>query len=143
MAKAKQIEMKMPAKKAAPRKVAKKKSAFEKIAEWLKTTAGIISSVTVIAGALAGIATWVINGILSGVNNKLDGVSAQMDDIKMDTTRAQLLTLMSSYPDNKSEILKVADKYFNEMNGDWYMTELFEEWAEEHNVDAKTLINKK
>lgn len=141
MAKAKQVEMKMPRKKAAP--APRKKKTVAKVTEWLKTTAGVISSVTIIASALVGLATWAINGMLAGVNEKLDDVAGQMEDIKMDAVRTQLLTLMSNYPENKSEILKVADKYFNEMHGDWYMTELFEQWANAHEVDAKTLINKK
>ena len=138
MTKPKQVEMKMP-RKTTPKA---KKAAF-RISEWLKTTAGIISSVGVIGSALVGLATFAINGMLSGVNNRLDDVSGQMDSIKMDTVRTQLLTLMSNYPDNTSEILKVADHYFNDMNGDWYMTQLFEQWAEAHDIDAKTLINKK
>lgn len=138
MTKPKQVEMKMP-RKTTP----KAKKAVFRISEWLKTTAGIISSVGVIGSALVGLATFAINGMLSGVNNRLDDVSGQMDSIKMDTVRTQLLTLMSNYPDNTSEILKVADHYFNDMNGDWYMTQLFEQWAEAHDIDAKTLINKK
>lgn len=138
MTKPKQVEMKMP-RKATP----KTKKAASRISEWLKTTAGIISSIGVIGSALVGLATFAINGMLSGVNDRLDDVSGQMDSIKMDTVRTQLLTLMSNYPDNTSEILKVADHYFNDMNGDWYMTQLFEQWAEAHDIDAKTLINKK
>lgn len=129
-----------------PKKVKKakkvKKITAKKIAEWIQTTAGVVTSIGVIFTAVVGVGSWCISQVLKDTNGRLDEVSGQLDQLQVESTRTQLITLMSSYPDNKSEILKVADKYFNEYNGDWYVTELFEQWAEEHDVDAKTLLKK-
>lgn len=129
-----------------PKKVKKakkvKKITAKKIAEWIQTTAGVVTSVGIIFTAVVGVGSWCISQVLKDTNERLDGMSGQLDQLQVESTRTQLITLMSNYPDNKSEILKVADKYFNEYNGDWYVTELFEQWADRHGVDAKTLLKK-
>lgn len=119
-----------------------KKITAKKVVEWIQTTAGVVTSVGVIFSAVVGVGTWCIGEILKDTNSRLDNMGGQLDQLQVEATRTQLITLMSNYPDNKSEILKVADKYFNEYNGDWYVTELFEQWADEHGVDAKTLLKK-
>lgn len=120
----------------------KKKVSAKKIAEWIQTTAGVITALGVIMATMVGLGSWAISSALKGTNTRLDSMSGQLDQLQVESTRTQLITLMSNYPDNKSEILKVADKYFNEYNGDWYVTELFEQWAAAHDVDAKTLLAK-
>lgn len=120
----------------------KKKVTAKKIAEWIQTTAGIITSVGIIFAAIVSLGSLAISSALKGTNDRLDGMAGQLNQLQVESTRTQLITLMSNYPDNKSEILKVADKYFNEYNGDWYVTELFEQWAADHGVDAKTLLSK-
>lgn len=119
-----------------------KKITAKKVIEWIQTTAGVVTSVGVIFTAVVGVGTWCIGEILKDTNSRLDSMGGQLDQLQVEATRTQLITLMSNYPDNKSEILKVADKYFNEYNGDWYVTELFEQWADDHGVDAKTLLKK-
>ena len=63
-----------------------------------------------------------------------------MTELKLDTTRNQLLTLMKNYPDNEEEIMKVAKYYFKDLNGDWYMTSLFIEWGEEKGIDVTEIV---
>lgn len=140
----KQIKYKkLPSEPKAERKVQKvKKITFKKVAEWVQTTAGVVTAIGVIFTAVVGVGTWAIGQILSDTNSRLDSMGGQLDQLQVEATRTQLITLMSNYPDNKSEILKVADKYFNEYSGDWYVTELFEQWADQHGVDAKTLLKK-
>lgn len=120
----------------------RKKITPKKVIEWIQTTAGVITSVGVIITLVVAAGSWAVSSILESTNNKLDSMTSQLDQLQVDATRTQLITLMSNYPDNKSEILKVADKYFNEYNGDWYVTGLFEQWAEDHGLDAKTLLTK-
>lgn len=66
-----------------------------------------------------------------------------MDAIELDTVRAQLLTLMSEYPEDESEILKVAEHYFKDLDGDWYMTSLFTKWAEARGIDVSDIVTVK
>ena len=116
-----------------------RRSRLKKLGEWIQTTAGIITSVGVIAAAAVGTGTWRVAKVNEGTNAKIDAIAEQMQDLKLDTTRNQLLVLME-HDENDAEVLKVAKYYFNELKGDWYMTSVFERWAEKHGVDAKTLL---
>ena len=116
-----------------------RRSRLKKLGEWVQTTAGIITSVGIIAAAAVGAGTWCATKINAGTNAKIDTIAEQMQGLKLDTTRNQLLVLME-HDENEEEILKVAKYYFNELKGDWYMTSVFERWAERHGVDAKTLL---
>lgn len=141
--KIKQIEMKMPRQ---PRRTTVKKpkeKMSEKIIKKAKSLADIITAVGIISAAAVGIGTWCITQINSGTNQKLDTIIEKVDKAELDATRSQLLALMSDYPDNESEILKVADYYFNGLDGDWYMTDLFTRWADSRGIDVTKIVTVK
>lgn len=141
--KIKQIEMKMPRE---PRKITVKKpkeKMSEKIIKKTKSLADVIAAVGIIGAAAVGIGTWCVTQINAGTNKKLDTIIEKVDRAELNATRSQLLTLMSDYPDNESEILKVADYYFNELDGDWYMTELFTKWADSRDIDVTKIVTVK
>lgn len=122
--------------------MATKKTAAKKktIRERLKDTSDIIGAVTIIGTACAGVGTWCVTQINANTNAKLDSISDQVTELKLDTTRNQLLTLIKNYPDNEEEIMKVAKYYFKDLNGDWYMTSLFIEWGEEKGIDVTEIV---
>ena len=141
--KIKQIEMKMPRE---PRKITVKKpkeKMSEKIIKKTKSLADVITAVGIIGAAAVGVGTWCVTQINAGINEKLDTIIEKVDKTELNATRSQLLTLMSDYPDNESEILKVADYYFNELDGDWYMTELFTKWADSRGIDVTKIVTVK
>ena len=141
--KIKQIEMKMPRQ---PRRTTVKKpkeKMSEKIIKKTTSLADIITAVGIISAAAVGIGTWFITQINSGTNQKLDTIIEKVDKAELDATRSQLLALMSDYPDNESEILKVADYYFNGLDGDWYMTDLFTRWADSRGIDVTKIVTVK
>lgn len=141
--KIKQIEMKMPRE---PRKITVKKpkeKMSEKIIKKTKSLADVITAVGIIGAAAVGIGTWCVTQMNAGTNKKLDTIIEKVDKAELNATRSQLLTLMSDYPDNESEILKVADYYFNELDGDWYMTELFTKWADSRGIDVTKIVTVK
>lgn len=141
--KIKQIEMKLPRQ---PRRTTVKKpkeKMSEKIIKKTKSLADIITAVGIISAAAVGIGTWFITQINSGTNQKLDTIIEKVDKAELDATRSQLLALMSDYPDNESEILKVADYYFNGLGGDWYMTDLFTRWADSRGIDVTKIVTVK
>ena len=45
-----------------------------------------------------------------------------------DQCRTQLLILIADYPEDHAEIMKLAQYYFVELKGDWYMTSIFNGW---------------
>lgn len=56
------------------------------------------------------------------------------EETRKDTLRIQLLMIMSQNPDNIDTILKLAETYFVDLQGDWYMTSEFNKWAKAHDV---------
>lgn len=72
--------------------------------------------------------------------DKVDHNEGELREIRLDTTRLQLLILMEHQPDNIDTILSVAEYYFVKLKGDLYMTVLFNKWAKEHKVDIPTNI---
>lgn len=141
--KIKQIEMKMPRQ---PRKTIVKKpkeKMSEKIIKKTKSLADVITAVGTIGAAAVGIGTWCVTQMNAGTNQKLDTIIEKVDKAELDATRSQLLALMSDYPDNESEILKVADYYFNGLGGDWYMTDLFTKWADSRGIDVTKIVTVK
>ena len=139
----KQIEMKMPRQ---PRKTTVKKpkeKMSEKIIKKTKSLADVITAVSIIGAAAVGVGTWCVTQMNAGTNQKLDTIIEKVDKAELDATRSQLLALMSDYPDNESEILKVADYYFNGLGGDWYMTDLFTKWADSRGIDVTKIVTVK
>ena len=135
--------MKMPRQ---PRKTTVKKpkeKMSEKIIKKTKSLADVITAVSIIGAAAVGVGTWCVTQMNAGTNQKLDTIIEKVDKAELDATRSQLLALMSDYPDNESEILKVADYYFNGLGGDWYMTDLFTRWADSRGIDVTKIVTVK
>lgn len=109
-----------------------KKPTNKRFTARIKECADVITAVGIIGAALVGVGTWCTAQINASTNAKIDNISSQITDIKLDTTRNQLLTLIGNFPDNESEIMKVAQYYFGTLKGDWYATTIFTKWAEEH-----------
>jgi hypothetical protein len=42
--------------------------------------------------------------------------------------------IMEHHPENVDTILKLAELYFIKLHGDWYMTNVFNKWAKEHDI---------
>ena len=116
------------------------KAPKKKLISRIKETSDVIAAVGVIGAALVAVGTWCTTQINASTNAKLDTISAQMTELKLSTTRSQLLTLMKNYPDNEEEIMKVAKYYFNDLDGDWYMTSLFIEWGEKEGIDVTDIV---
>lgn len=58
-----------------------------------------------------------------------------------DTVRIQLLQLLQHQPDNVDTILTIAEKYFCELKGDWFMTNVFMDWCKKHDIDPKIALS--
>lgn len=121
-------------------KIREKRFSLKNIPKIVKDIAAVITAVGVITGALITCSSFISSKITESVDKKLDNISGQLDNIELNSTRNQLLTLMSNYPDNESEILKVSYHYFKKLDGDWYMSEIFDEWAKERNIDVSHIM---
>ena len=71
-------------------------------------------------------------------NDVLKRMEKTQKSIQRDTTRTQLLVLISDYPENASEILMLAEKYFVQLEGNWYMSSIFNKWLSEREMPKPT-----
>lgn len=71
---------------------------------------------------------------------KIDQISEMLTEIRCDTLRIQLSMAMRHQPTNIEMILKLAQIYFVDLDGDWVTTNEFLTWAKEHGVIVPTNI---
>lgn len=60
--------------------------------------------------------------------------SAQLKKQEKDQCRTQMLVMMGFRPHETTEIMKLAQHYFGDLEGNWYMTSLFNSWMDEQNI---------
>lgn len=64
----------------------------------------------------------------------------ELREIRLDTTRTQLIMLMEHQPHNHDTVIKVAERYFCDLAGDWYLTSLFRDWATREGISVPDRI---
>lgn len=55
-------------------------------------------------------------------------VKSKLIILEKDVLRTQLLLLILMKPEEGKEILTIAEHYFKDLQGDWYMTSIFNKW---------------
>ena len=65
---------------------------------------------------------------------KLNNIEKRISCLEKGTLRTQLLQLMSSFENRHEEIIKVAKSYFMDHDGDWYVTTIFYDYLNKHNL---------
>lgn len=73
-------------------------------------------------------------------NHNLDG---RLVKIERDSIRTQLLLLILMKPEEEHEIMLVAEHYFKDLAGDWYMTGIFNKWLVDYDVAFPEWFNNK
>lgn len=121
----------------------------------INTIIGLIGAIGGTAGLVTAVSTAVfkileyrkakkgetIDAKLAPIVKKLDCQDVQLHEIRLDTTRTQLIMLMEHQPHNHDTIIKVAERYFCTLGGDWYLTSLFKDWAKRENVSVPENIS--
>ena len=69
-------------------------------------------------------------------NDQQRKILKMMAKAERDNCRTQLLLLMSDYPEEKKEIFTVAEHYFSNLKGDWYMTTLFQKFIHDEGLET-------
>lgn len=57
-------------------------------------------------------------------------VKEKLTNLEKDVLRSQMLLLILLRPEEKQEIMTIAEHYFKTLKGDWYMTSIFNKWLE-------------
>ena len=91
----------------------------------------IVTIVVAVLGAM-DIATLIMFFVNRHDNKK--NMSGKLTTLEKDGLRTQLLLLVLLRPEAKQEIMTLAQHYFADLHGDWYMTGVFNHWMEEHTV---------
>lgn len=71
---------------------------------------------------------------LLAVHDNQESIKRSLTKTERDSVRTQLLLLMSDYPNNTAEIMGVAEHYFDDLGGNWYMTTMFNHWLEDNGI---------
>ena len=58
-------------------------------------------------------------------------IPEKLERMERDILRTQLLVLIFQKPESTPEIVTLAERYFVDLHGDWYMTGIFNRWLEE------------
>lgn len=75
------------------------------------------------------------NNLVASLKTDIKDIKEMILDNGKSTLRIEINEEMLQNPHNHDTILKMAEKYFSPpMNGDWYMTNRFLDWAEKENV---------
>lgn len=98
--------------------------------------------ITIIVAVFASSGFWLfVQTVYTTRRNKKDETQKKLDELEAkavksekDSVRLQLLVLMSDYPDDTAEILTAAKHYFGELKADWYMTSIFNNYLQAHNI---------
>lgn len=74
------------------------------------------------------------NTLVGELKSGMDEIKTMVRDTGKSTLRLEISQEIDRNPQNHDTILKMGEKYFCEMDGDWYMTNRFLDWAERENV---------
>lgn len=107
----------------------------------------------VIAIIGSGVLSTVVSAIVTALSNRksrlkkieseLESINEKLAKNEKDTLRTQLLLLISDYPDEKTEIMTLAEHYFGNLHGNWYLTSLFNHWIKKNSIAEPEWFNQK
>lgn len=89
-----------------------------------------------LSALIAGIFNLAINrkGRLSLIEGQLKEINTKLLQTEKDELRTQLLLMISDYPQEKQEILRLAEHYFADLHGNWYATTIFNNWLAQNDI---------
>lgn len=67
--------------------------------------------------------------------SELTAIKDRLTKLEKDGIRTQLLLMILLRPEEKTEILRVAEYYFVKLKANWYMTGMFKKWCDEHGLE--------
>lgn len=71
-------------------------------------------------------------------DGKVDNISRlnkTLEKLEKDSVRTQMLVLMSDYPEERAELMKLAQHYFVTLEGNFYMENLFMNYLKRNKME--------
>lgn len=125
----------------------KKGKILDKISDKAGKIAGIVTAIVAVIGAAVGAFSWVSSQFTNAVSSQISGFQQEVRDAdkadKQATTRIELMVLMEHDSDNIVAIERMAKYYFQELDGDLYMTQKVSDWCKSHGIDCSVIIGGK
>lgn len=115
------------------------------------------AAVGIVIGVISSITGWAGTQLTSAIENqlslRLNSSESQLEAItqriefaenknELSNTRIELLMLINHSPTNTVEIEKVARHYFINLGGDWYMSQIYSDWAKAYGGDISFVIHR-
>ena len=66
--------------------------------------------------------------------NEQEAIKSTLKKLEKDVLRTQLLLLILLRPEEMQEILTIAEHYFKDLQGNWYLTSIFNKWLTEYKI---------
>lgn len=67
----------------------------------------------------------------AGLDARFEEVNAKLAELELGSCRAQLLALIDNHPLNAADIYKLAEHYFVTLNGDSFISAIFQSWVKQ------------
>lgn len=117
---------------------------YDKADKKLQRISGTIGAIVAIIGAVTGICSWVSHQFGNAVSSQISSFQQEVRDNdklnKQAATRTELMILIEHDSDNVVAIERMAKYYFQELDGDLYMTQKVSDWCNAHGRDCSSLI---
>lgn len=124
-----------------------KKSLYDKTDKKLQKLAGTIGAIIAIVSAIAGACSWVSQQFTSAVSSQISDFQREVRENdktnKQSATRTELMILIEHDSENTVAIERMAKYYFQELDGDLYMTQKVSDWCNSHERDCTSIIGGK
>lgn len=82
--------------------------------------------------------SWIAKKVGRAINGevleKFGELEKNQKTAEKDALRTQLLMMIADYPDERTEILKLSEHYFSDLQGNWTATAIFNRWLERYEV---------
>lgn len=90
---------------------------------------------TIIAAVIgSGALSALIAGIFQLINNRREKTDKRFQVLEKDVLRTQMLLMLKDFPEETSEIMKLARHYFEDLDGNWYLTTMFNTWLTQNEI---------
>lgn len=121
-----------------------KKSLYDRTDKKLQRIASTVGAIVAIIGAVTGVCSWVSNQFTQAISAQISDFRSEVksSNEKQDQqiTRLELMNLIQNDPTNITGIEKLAKYYFQDLNGNQYMTGVYSRWCQEYGGDPSVVI---
>lgn len=89
------------------------------------------TTTTIVLAVIGSNALFAFLQFMIGRHDTKKNIKGKLTVLERDVLRTQLLLLILLKSEEKQEILTIAEHYFKDLHGDWYMTSIFNKWLKE------------